>query len=224
MRLTKKRTGSVSLAALASLLGAGGCAKQNTDGRAAGLPPLAPSPAASAALPSAPEPPRQAPGLSGSLVRVAPEVFAAQPGASAKPPDAETTISGTIVLSEAIRARVARGSVMFLTARRADGPPGPASMLAVKKLVADTFPMPFSISEQDAMMPGIPFEGPVTITVRVDQDGDPMTRRKGDAYGKVTDVKVGARKVKIAIDGIQQDDQTLPGGPAAMAVSPEPPM
>jgi len=224
MRLTKKKTGGVFLTALASLLGAGGCAKQNTDGRAAGLPPLAPPPASSAPPAPASEPARQAPASSGSLVRVAPEVFAARPVTNPQPPDAETTISGTIVLSEATRARVARGSVMFLTARRADGPPGPASMLAVKKLVADTFPMPFSISEQDAMIPGIPFEGPVTITVRVDQDGDPMTRRKGDAYGKVTDVKVGARKIKLSIDGVQEEDQTLPGGPGAMAAPPGHPM
>lgn len=224
MRLTKKRTGGVLLTALASLVAAGSCTKQDTDGRAAGLPPLAPPPASSPTVAAAPEPARQAPAPSGSPVRVAPEVFAAQSAQSPQPPDAETTISGTITLPEAARARVARGAVMFLTARRTAGPPGPASMLAVEKLVAGTFPMPFSISERDAMMPGIPFEGPVTITVRVDQDGDPMTRRRGDAYGQVTNVKVGARKVKIALDGVQQDDQTLPGGPAAMAGAAEHPM
>ena len=216
MRFTMTSTGAL-LAALSILSAPGGCSKPATDGKPAGLPPLAmpPAPQPTAERPSA-APPEAAAPSGGGLARVAADAFGPPGPASAQPADPASTISGTIVLPEANRARVARGAVMFLTARRADGPPGPVSMLAVQKLAVDTFPMAFAISERDAMIPGIPFEGPVTITVRVDQDGDPMTRRRGDVYGQATNVKVGARTVKITLDGVQQDDRTLPGGPGPM--------
>jgi hypothetical protein len=87
-------------------------------------------------------------------------------------------------------------------------------MLAVQKLTAEDFPMPFSISSRDAMIPGIPFEGKMSITVRVDKDGDAMTRRKGDLYGLADSVKVGSQKVVISLDKVQTEDQTL-GPPVA---------
>ena len=105
---------------------------------------------------------------------------------------------------------------MFLAARRAGGPPGPGSMLAVQKLTAEDFPMRFSISNRDAMIPGIPFEGKVSITVRVDKDGDAMTRRKGDLYGEADGVKVGSQKVVISLDRLQMEDQMLGQPGAAM--------
>jgi hypothetical protein len=82
-------------------------------------------------------------------------------------------------------------------------------MLAVQKLLAEDFPMRFSISSRDAMIPGIPFEGQMSITVRVDKDGDAMTRRKGDVFGQANNVKVGSQKVVISLDRVQTDDQTL---------------
>ena len=103
---------------------------------------------------------------------------------------------------------------MFLAARRAGGPPGPGSMLAVQKLSVETFPMRFSISNRDAMIPGIPFEGRMSITVRVDKDGDAMTRRKGDVYGQADNVRVGAQKVVVSLDRVQAEDKTL-GEPGA---------
>ena len=120
------------------------------------------------------------------------------------------------MLPPATRAKVARGDVMFLAARRAGGPPGPGSMVAVQKLVATDFPMRFAISSRDAMIPGIPFEGQMSITVRVDKDGDAMTRRKGDVFGQVDNVKVGSHKVAINLDKIQTEDRTL--GAPGMAV------
>jgi hypothetical protein len=130
--------------------------------------------------------------------------------------DEKQTIGGTIVLPAAYRARVARGDVMFLAARRDGGPPGPGSMLAVQKLSAEDFPMRFSISSRDAMIPGIPFEGKMSITVRVDKDGDAMTRRKGDLFGQADGVKVGSQKVVISLDRVQMEDQTL--GPPGVAM------
>ena len=98
---------------------------------------------------------------------------------------------------------------MFLAARRAGGPPGPGSMLAVQKLTAEDFPMRFTISSRDAMIPGVPFEGLMSITVRVDKDADAMTRLKGDVYGQANNVKVGAQKVVVSLDTVATEDRTL---------------
>ena len=181
----------VVLAAVAAVAAVGGmaaCSRPSEAGKPGGVPPLAaPSAVAPAPVPAPLPEPEAIPG----------------------PPDERQTISGTIVLPASQRAKVARGDVMFLAARRAGGPPGPASMLAVQKLVAADFPMPFAISNRDAMIPGIPFEGPVSITVRVDKDGDAMTRRKGDVFGQANDVEVGRHDVVVKLDSIQSEDRTL---------------
>jgi len=49
--------------------------------------------------------------------------------------------------------------------------------------------------------------------VRVDKDGDAMTRRKGDVHGQANDIKVGTPDVVISLDTLQPQDVTLGGGP-----------
>src|SRR5205814_3341207 len=115
---------------------------------------------------------------------------------------------------------VKKGDTMFLIARRAGGPPGPASMIAVQRLQAGDFPMPFTLSSRDVMIPGTPFEGAIAITVRVDKDGDPITRRKGDVLGQANDIKVGAQSVTISLDTVLTEDATLGGGPMGGGLPP----
>ena len=69
---------------------------------------------------------------------------------------------------------------------------------------------------RDAMIPGIPFEGPVSITVRVDRDGDAMTRRKGDVYGQANNVKLGRHDIVVSLDSVQAEDRTLGPPPEPM--------
>jgi hypothetical protein len=85
-------------------------------------------------------------------------------------------------------------------------------MLAVQKRQVEDFPMPFSLSGRDAMIPGTPFDGEVSISVRVDKDGDAMTRRKGDVFGQVNGIKVGSTNVVVSLDTVQKEDVTLGGG------------
>ena len=124
-------------------------------------------------------------------------------------PDAKQTVSGKIVLPAARKNDVKKGDTMFLIARKAGGMPGPP--LAVQRLQAGDFPMPFSLSGRDSMVPGIPFEGDITITIRVDKDGDAMTRRKGDVFGTIPTVKVGTQDVTLSLDTLQTEDVTLGG-------------
>jgi len=173
------------------LAAAAGCKKDAAD-KPAGIPPSATPPAAPAPPPGAPA---QAPPSSGEAEMV--------PAA----PAPEQTISGTIVLPAARKKDVSKGDTMFIIARRASGPP-----IAVQRQQAGDFPMEFSLSNRDAMIPGMPFDGDINIIVRVDKDGDPITRRKGDVFGQATAVKVGNNKITIPLDQVQKEDVTL-GGP-----------
>lgn len=130
------------------------------------------------------------------------------------PPDPKASITGTITLPAARRKEVAKSDTIFIIARRAGAPPGPGSLLAVQRHTVGEFPMPFTLSGRDAMVPGTPFEGAMDITVRIDKDGDGLTRRKGDLSGQVNGVKVGAQGVPIPVDTVQAQDVTLQG-PAA---------
>ena len=222
---TRRNVAVLAIGVAAVLLGPS-CSKDSSADKPAPVPPL---PVNQGAPPPPGEPVRAATQASTALPP--PSAAAAQALAAAfggRPPsgaeaeasagvlDPRQTISGTIVLPATNRAKVARGDVMFLAARRAGGPPGPGSMLAVQKLTAEDFPMRFSISNRDAMIPGIPFEGKMSITVRVDKDGDAMSRRKGDLYGQADSVKVGSQKVVISLDKVQTEDQTLGQPGAAM--------
>jgi hypothetical protein len=167
-------------------------------------------------------PPSATPGASPRPVAPAPAPSSAASSGEAEmvpsAPDPKQSISGTIVLPPARAKDVAKGDTMFLIARRSGGPPGPGSMIAVQRMSAADFPMPFALSGRDAMIPGTPFEGSISITVRVDKDGDAITRRKGDVIGQASDVKVGSQNVIISLDTVQKEDVTL-GGPMGGGVA-----
>jgi hypothetical protein len=169
----------------------------------------------SSSAPSGAEKPAGLPPTPGAAPLPATPPPAAPSGGEAEvvptAPDASQTIGGTIVLPADHRGDVKKGDTIFLIARRSGGGPGPGSMLAVQRLQAGDFPMPFALSNRDAMIPGTPFSGDISISVRVDKDGDPITRRKGDVLGQATGVHVGAQDVKIVLDTLQKEDVTLQG-------------
>jgi cytochrome c-type biogenesis protein CcmH len=123
------------------------------------------------------------------------------------PPAAET-IGGKIVLAPARKNDVKKGDNMFLIARKVGGMGPP---LAVQRLQAGDFPMAFTLSKRDSMVPSIPFEGEITITLRVDKDGDPMTRKKGDVFGSIPSAKIGKNDLVLTLDQLQTEDVTLGG-------------
>ena len=179
------------------------CNKSDEAGKPAGVAPLVGSPPPAAA----PTPPPAAP---------APPAAQAPPAAAEPPPDPHASIEGQIVLPNARKGDVNASDTMFLVARRiSDNPSARGSLLAVKKLAAGPFPMAFTISGADMPFQQGPFDGDVTITVRVDKDGNPMTHMKGDVFGIAPKVHVGARGVKIALDQLQKEDESLgqPGAP-----------
>jgi hypothetical protein len=53
------------------------------------------------------------------------------------------------------------------------------------------------------MMQGRPFAGKVTISIRLDKDGNPVTRQAGDLTGETRNpVDVGAKNIDIVLDQV----------------------
>lgn len=117
-------------------------------------------------------------------------------GAGGEAPKGEP-ITGTVEVLPALAKKVKPGSVIFLIARPATGPPTP---IAVAKLQLATFPVPFVIGPADSM--GGSWGGEMRISARLDQDGHAMSKTAGDLYGeaKPAPVKPGATEVKIVLD------------------------
>jgi hypothetical protein len=180
---------------------------KDDEGKPSGIAPL---PGAATAA-NAPAPPPMVPNAP-----LLPPPAPPPPEAAAAPPDPKSTITGEITLPAARRADVANGDVIFLTARRiSDNPQARGALVAVKKTTAGTFPMSFTLSANDMMVPAGTFSGELTLSARVDKDGDPLTRQKGDVFGTIAKVKVGAHGLKLALDQLQKDEENLAGpGPA----------
>jgi cytochrome c-type biogenesis protein CcmH len=88
-------------------------------------------------------------------------------------------IEGTLELAPDLAGRVPPGAMLFIIARTAPvGPP-----LAVVRVPNPSFPQRFSIGPDDRMIESMPFAGEIQISVRVDGDGNVMTRNPGDLQG-----------------------------------------
>jgi hypothetical protein len=176
---------------VATLMGLG-CKKQEDAGKPSGVPPLDPATQAAAPAP--------APAPSGAPAAPPP---AAAPGA---------TISGEIVLPPAMAARKPSGTLYLVARRPPDNPNARGTLVAVKKLPATTFPLAFTLSAADMPFQNGAFDGDMQLSARIDQDGDPMSRQKGDIFGVLPKVPVGSHDVKVSLDQLQKETESLAGG------------
>jgi hypothetical protein len=90
----------------------------------------------------------------------------------------------------------ATGGVLFLFVRPAGATGGPP--LAVQRIPSPTFPLAFTIGPQDAMVASGPFPQRVTLTARLDGDGNAMTEEPGDLSAR-SDTAPGASGVTLAL-------------------------
>jgi hypothetical protein len=153
------------------------------------------------------------PGAAAQPMAAAPPAAAAQPPpAAAAPDDPNATITGEIVLPTATAKTKPSGTLYLVARRLSDNPTARGTLIAVKKMPATSFPMPFSLSAADMPFQNGPFDGDLTLTARIDKDGDPMTHQKGDVFGTLPKVRVGSRDVKLTLDQIQKEAESLAGG------------
>jgi len=113
-------------------------------------------------------------------------------------------ITGKITLDPKLKADVDSQAALFIIARSAGAAVGPP--LAVKKIDRPVFPLSYALGSENVMMQGRPFSGKVTITVRLDKDGNPTTRQPGDLTGeyKKNPVDVGSKNVDIVLDQVSK--------------------
>ena len=106
-------------------------------------------------------------------------------------------ISGTIEVAPTLRTKAEGKPVLFLIARKGGGGPP----LAVVRVANPRFPLAFEISKRNVMIPGVPFEGMVSLSARLDADGSAGPAGGGDLEGRTAQpVRVGQRDVRIVID------------------------
>jgi cytochrome c-type biogenesis protein CcmH len=110
-------------------------------------------------------------------------------------------ISGKVTIDPKLTANVDKQAVLFIIARPVGAAGGPP--LAVKKIERPVFPLTYSLGSENVMMQGRPFAGKVTISIRLDKDGNPVTRQAGDLTGETRNpVDVGAKNIDIVLDQV----------------------
>ncbi len=116
---------------------------------------------------------------------------AAGPGAS---------IHGVVDIAPALKGKFSDQDVVFLFARSAGG----GAPVAAIRATANKFPLEFELSDAMAMNPDNRLSNfkEVNLVVRITKSGDPKGG-PGDLEGTLTNVKVGAKNVKLSIDKVR---------------------
>jgi hypothetical protein len=141
------------------------------------------------AEPPAPAGPVRVPGLETPVPRAT-----SAPPVPRSAPDGPS-IRGTIRLGSGVND--AGSGVLFVIARPAAGGPP----LAAKRLSVGPFPLPFEIGPADAMMVGRPLSGDISLSARVDRDGDPLTRGPDDLSATLAaPVQAGDSDVELVLE------------------------
>ena len=107
----------------------------------------------------------------------------AAPGAAAPAAGPGGSITGKIELPAALAKTKPQGTLFLVARRLSDNPSARGTLIAVKKMPATKFPLAFDLSAADMPFQNGAFDGELTLTARIDQDGDPMSHQKGDVLG-----------------------------------------
>ncbi len=107
-------------------------------------------------------------------------------------------VTGTISLDPALKVQLPAQKILFLFARPQGVKRGPP--LAVKRVFVTQLPYEFTIGQADTMMPDSEFDGPITLTVRLDQDGN-ASRAPGDIEGML-ETHADAKNVRLVLSHV----------------------
>jgi cytochrome c-type biogenesis protein CcmH len=136
----------------------------------------------------------------------APPVAAAQKAVPPTPPAADPpaatagTVTGTVDLGAAVKAKASPTDTVYIFARPAEGPRMPLAIVQVK--VAD-LPAKFALDDSMAMSPNFRLSAftEVVVGARVSKSGQAMPR-SGDLEGLSKPVKVGSRDIAVTINNV----------------------
>ena len=125
------------------------------------------------------------------------------PSSQSNQPSLSGFVYGQLHLDESLKSKVKAGSVLFVIVRRSAPKGQKGMMIAATKLDGITvgaFPLKYVVKQSDAMM-GAPLAGKVSVSARIDQDGDAISKQPGDIIGSAeTDVMVGVNPVIIKLN------------------------
>jgi cytochrome c-type biogenesis protein CcmH len=121
----------------------------------------------------------------GELPPNHPAINGAPPAAAA--PSAAPSGPAVRVSVSLANGAAARGGILFVIARNGTGGPP----VAVKRVVATSFPMTVELTSADSMM-GQPLPPTFRIEARLDSDGDPLTKPPSDPSAMQEGVTPGA--------------------------------
>ena len=115
-----------------------------------------------------------------------------------KPEGPPQSVSGKIIIEPKLKNKIPENGTLFVFVRPEGVEGGPP--LAVKRMPLAGFPQNFTISEKDAMRSTARFEGNLTLTVRVDQDGDARAA-PGDIEGSVV-TQAGVLGLELVLNSV----------------------
>ncbi len=120
------------------------------------------------------------------------------PTTAAAPPAtaAGRSVSGVIELDPALAGQAPAGATLFLMVREARLERGPPA--AVKRISPAAFPLRFELSDADSMA-GEPLPDPLRLEVRLDADGNAMTRDAADPVAVEDGVRAGASGLRLVL-------------------------
>ena len=120
------------------------------------------------------------------------------PSAASVTSGSSDPITGEIVLPAEFALSRPDGGVLFVIARPKGARGGPP--LAVLRIPSPDFPLAFSIGPEDVMIPTMQFVGEISMSARLDADGNAMTRGAGDISSEVIEpLEPGATGVTITL-------------------------
>lgn len=87
-------------------------------------------------------------------------------------------IEGVIEIAPEHASSSPDGAILFVIARNVGARGGPP--LAVLRIAEPSFPLDFKIGPENVMIPSMKFAGSISLSARLDADGNAMTRGAGD--------------------------------------------
>ena len=145
-----------------------------------------------------PEGAQQGPGLRRPVgMETSPDPARGIPPAAPQAAAGET-IRGRVSLGPDLAEGITGQGVLFVIARSGGATAGPP--LAVVRIPGPSFPIDFEIGQANVMIPGMRFEGPISVTARLDADGNAMTRAPGDVQGSAPGMVEPGSQVEILLD------------------------
>ena len=105
-------------------------------------------------------------------------------------------LSGLVRLSPTLKASWSAGAHVFVIARAEGGGPP----YAVRRYDGAKPPFAFALGPENLMIQGMPAPARVVLSVRVDQDGDALTRQLGDLEGGPTPPLLPRGTVELVVD------------------------